>query len=112
MLERVMETVRGLREVSGGEEAFLELMCRAACRRLDGRLRPGVTAEDCPEVYVTAAVWLALDGLDGGNGGIGRFSAGDVTIEKDAGARGELEKRAWALMRPYLKDDGFAFRRV
>lgn len=112
MLERVMETAKGLREVSGGEEAFLELLCRTACRRLDSRLRPGVTAQDCPEAYVTAAVWLALDGLDGGSGGISRFSAGDVTIEKDGGAQGTLEQRAWALMGPYLRDDGFVFRRV
>lgn len=114
MVERVLELAKGLRPVSGSEEAALELLCRAACRRLDGRLREGVAAEDCADAYVTAAVWLALAGLNGSgaSGGVSRFSAGDVTIQKDSGSADGLEKQAWALMEPYLKDDGFVFRGV
>lgn len=113
MVERVLALAKSLGPVSGGEETLLENLCREACRRLDGRLREGVTAEQCADAYVTAAAWLALAGLNGSGGtGVSRFSAGDLTIEKDGGAQGGLEARAWDLMRPYLRDDGFVFRRV
>lgn len=114
MVEQVLEMAKGLRPVSGGEEALLEALCREACRRLDSRLRSGVSAEDCADAYVVAAAWLALAGLreSGGAGGISRFSAGDVTIEKSGGASEGLESRAWALMRPYLLDEDFVFRGV
>jgi hypothetical protein len=111
MEERVIELAKSLRGVSGGQEELLERLCRAACQRLDRRLREGVTAEDCADAYVTAAVWLALAGLNAQSGGaVSRFSAGDVTVEK-SGA-GELENRAWRLMAPYVKDGDFVFRGV
>jgi hypothetical protein len=110
MEERVIELAKNLRAVSGGEEELLENLCRAACQRLDRRLRDGVTAEDCADAYVTAAVWLALAGLESQSGSVSRFSAGDVTVEK-SGA-GELENRAWRLMAPYVKDGDFVFRGV
>lgn len=112
MVEQVLELAKGLRPVSGSQEVMLERLCRAACQRLDRRLREGVTADDCADAYVTAAAWLALAGLDGaGSGTVSRFSAGDLTIEKDGGGQDGLEKRAWDLMRPYVKDD-FVFRGV
>lgn len=115
MVERVLELAKSLRPVSGGEETLLEMLCRAACQRLDSRLREGVTADDCADAYVTAAVWLALAGLSesGASNGISRFSAGDVTIEKSGGnAQSGLESQAWELMCPYLRDDDFVFRGV
>jgi hypothetical protein len=110
MEERVLELAKSLRAVSGGEETVLENLCRAACQRLDRRLRAGVTAEDCADAYVTAAVWLALAGLETQSGGVSRFTAGDMTVEKSGAS--ELENRAWRLMAPYVKDEDFVFRGV
>jgi hypothetical protein len=112
MEERVIELAKSLRGVSGGQEELLERLCRAACQRLDRRLREGVTAEDCADAYVTAAVWLALAGLSGQSGGVSRFSAGDLTVEKSSGEASDMEKRAWRLMAPYVRDDDFVFRGV
>jgi hypothetical protein len=113
MEERVIELAKSLRTVSGGQEELLERLCRAACRRLDGRLRDGVTAEDCADAFVTAAVWLALAGLNAQSGGtVSRFSAGDVTVEKSGGEASQLETQAWRLMAPYVRDENFVFRGV
>lgn len=114
MLERVLELARSLYPVSEGKEMLLENLCRAACGRLDSQLREGVTEEEYADAYVTAAVWLALDGMTaaGQSGGIKKFSAGDLTVETDGGVSEELTDKAWELMRPYLKDREFAFRGV
>jgi hypothetical protein len=112
MEERVIELAKSLRGLSGGEEELLERLCRAACLRLDSRLRDGVTAGDCADAYVTAAVWLALAGLSAQSGRVSRFSAGDLTVEKGAGTASELEQQAWKLMAPYVRDEDFVFRGV
>jgi hypothetical protein len=113
MEERVLELAKSLHPVTDGQAELLATLCRAACRRLDGRLRDGVTANECADAYVTAAVWLALAGLDAQSGGtVSRFSAGDVTVEKSGQDPGQLEARAWKLMAPYVRDDNFVFRGV
>lgn len=114
MLEQVLELAKSLHPVSGGQEVLLEKLCRIACGRLDSRLREDVKAEEYADAYVTAAVWLALDGMNA-NGraeSVKKFSAGDLTIETDEGSAEGLEGRAWELMGPYLKDSGFVFRGV
>ncbi len=114
MVEQVLELAKSLTAVSGAEETVLESLCRAACAALDSRLKEGVAAADCADAYLVAAVWLALSGLEAGtaSGGVKKFSAGDLTIEQDSGGSGQMEDRAWALMRPYIRDDGFVFRGV
>lgn len=114
MLERVLEIAKELYPVSGGEEKLLENLCRVACGRLDARLRADAEREAYADAYVTAAVWLVMDGMGAGTGGesVKRFSAGDLTIERGETESGGLASRAWALMEPYLKDEGFVFRGV
>lgn len=114
MVEQVLELAKSLADLREEEEPLLERLCRAACQRLDGRLKEGLSAEDCADAYLTAAVWLALGGMTGGtaSGEVKKFSAGDLTIERETGGADKLEERAWALMRPYLRDDEFVFRGV
>jgi len=114
VLERVLELAKSLYPVSGGQETLLEQLCRAACGQLDSQLREDLVEEEYADAYVTAAVWMALDGMAaaGQTGGVKKFSAGDLTVETDGGGSQGLTDRAWELMHPYLKDSGFVFKGV
>lgn len=96
------------------EDGVLEVLCEAACRKLDGMLADGVSAKDCSEAYLPAAAWLVMDWLgDSQNrNGITALSAGDMTVRCEGGKSGRLEQRAMELMAPWLKDTGFVFRGV
>lgn len=93
------------------ETERLTILARAACAQLEGRLRAGLTPHHCRTAFCTAAAWLTLAGLEGGQN-VRRFSAGDITVETDGQDRQTLRQMAQDLMRPHLKDDGFAFRGV
>lgn len=113
MTERVVKlaTVLGKR----GESEELSLLCAAAVEELKGLLRPGVTVEDCGEVFPLAAAWMALAGLVGTEDDeVESLTAGDVTIRKREGEfrRKALELQAKQVMKPYLKDEGFVFKGV
>ena len=102
---------------AGQDEEMLRTLCATACRTLDRRLRDGLAAEDCEGAYPLAAAWLAMDWLRGSQGmdGITSLSAGDISVRREAGGGGSGEKlsqRAFELMGPYLKDEGFVFRGV
>lgn len=114
MLEQVLELAKSLYPVTGGQEILLESLCRAACQRLDSRLREDAAIEEYADAYVAAAVWLVLDGMNAGSqaDGVKKFSAGDLTIETGSGDSQVLSDKAWELMRPYLKDSEFVFRGV
>lgn len=113
MEERALALAKQLGRVSADEETALETLCREACRKLERRLRPGVTVEKCGDALALAAAWMGLAGLLGGRTGqVRRFSAGDLTVEKDGGGAETLEQRARALMRPYVRDEDFVFRGV
>lgn len=113
MTERVVElaTVLGRR----GESQALSLLCAAAVEELKGQLKPGLTPEDCGEAFPLGAAWLALAGLESAeNDGLESLTAGDVTIRKGEGEfrRKALELQARTVMKPYLRDEGFAFKGV
>ena len=78
MTEQVLELLLVLGG-AGQNEAVLRTLCESACRLLDGRLKDGLTAEDCGEAYPLAAAWIALEWLRGGQGmdGVTYLSAGD-----------------------------------
>lgn len=111
MEDEVLALAKSLGQIGEKETQVLGTLCGEACRTLNRRLLPGVTAENCADAYRLAAAWLALAALEESRGGVRRFSAGDLTIEKDSGGKA-LENRAWALMRPYVRDDDFVFRGV
>ena len=114
MTERVMELVQALGG-AGQDEDMLRTLCASACRMLDRRLKDGVAAEDCEGAYPLAAAWLAMDWLRGSQGldGVTALSAGDISVRREGGGdSGKLSRRAFALMAPWLRDDGFVFRGV
>lgn len=118
MTEKIFELAQGLARTDAEDEAALRPLCQAAEEELTGRLRPGVTVEDCGDSFQLAAAMLALSGLAaaGAAGGVRRFSAGDVTVEEqstDAEARAAvLRRQAERMLAGFLRDDGFAFRGV
>lgn len=112
MEEEVLALAKSLGRTGEGEAEALAALCREACRTLERKLRRGVTAEECADAYRLAAAWLALAALESGRRSVQRFSAGDLTIEKSGGTGDALAAQAWALMRPYVRDEDFVFRGV
>ncbi len=113
MTGRIMELARTLGQVDAGEQELLATLCGAAQRELTGRLREGVSAEDCPEAFALAGAWLALSGLEvsRGAGHPQSFSAGDVTVHS-GGAKEKamlLREQAEQIMSGWIKDDHFLF---
>ena len=114
MEEEIFSLAQALTPVDGEERETLRYFCAQAEGELRGRLRPGVTAEDCPG-FLPGAAWLALSYLMDarGTGRIRRFSAGDLSVERESGGDGKalraLSRRAMA---GYAVDEGFAFRGV
>lgn len=99
--------------ISEEQRSVLERLCAAADSALLPRLREGVTPQDCYDSYVCAAAWMALsDFSTGRDGGVEAFTAGTLTVRKKAGAANCLAMQAEVMMSPYLRDGGFAFRRV
>ena len=113
MKEQVLELLHALCRPALGDEA-LGVLCEAVCRRLDGLLADGVTAEDCAQEYRLAAAWLVMAWMEAGQGweGVTSLSAEDMTVRRDGGGESRLEERALELMRPYLRDEGFVFQGV
>ena len=113
MAERVVELAMALGR--RGESEALSLLCAAAVEELKGRLKPGLTPEDCGDAFPVAAAWLALAGLERvESDGVESLTAGDVTIRKGEGEfrQKALELQAQTVMKPYLRDEGFAFKGV
>ena len=121
-MSTLQETVLTLaRAVSGAgeqDEVLLETLCRAAEAYWRGRLRQGVTAEDCGEAFPCAAAFTAAADLAAGQGGgIESFTAGSVSVKggggESAARRAEsLRRSAEALMAPFTEPGDFAFRGV
>jgi len=109
MKEEIIKLVSALCQTGVDAEA-LDTLCDAACKKLDGMLADGITAEDCAEEYLPAAAWLVMEWLQGGRG-VTSLSAGDMTVRMD-GNGGRLEKQAMELMSPWLKDRSFVFQGV
>lgn len=97
------------------ESDRLRTLCELAVAELTGLLRPGVTAEDCGGAFVPAAAWLALAyQAEGEEDSVASFTAGEVSIRKQGvGERvNALRRQAEAILRPYLRDEGFHFGSV
>ena len=94
-----------------GNEELLRPLCQAAEREMAGRLREGLSPEDCESAFVPAAAWMVLAWLQAGEAGVASFTAGNLTIHRTGQGAAELTAQAERLMAPYLAD-GFAFRGV
>ncbi len=113
MTEKIMEMAAVLGKCEPDDA--LGTLCAAAQARLAAQLRPGLTPEDCGDAFVVAAAWTALADREAGEGGgVERFTAGAVTIQRcDAAQRAQaLRLQARQVLRPYLRDEGFSFRGV
>ena len=109
---------QSLGHVDDGQQAALEALCRAAETEVTGRLRDGVSPEDCGPAFILGCAWMALAGLAGGQyGGGTEFTAGSVTIREadcvqDRERSAALRLQGETVLGPYLKDRGFLFQGV
>ena len=97
-------------QLSEEQDALLRVLCRAAKSTLAGRLRSGITPEDCRADFIAAGSLYALAALSESDGSPQRFTAGELTIQKgspNAAARC-LRGQAELIMVPYVRD-AFAF---
>ena len=113
------QTIRSLAQSVCGagadEAALLEALCGAAVRRWRGRLREGLTAEDCGTAFACAAAFTAAaDMMAGGGGDVASCTAGQApgkgrTAAETAALAGALRQAAEELMAPYTEPGDFAF---
>ena len=104
-------------ELGQGQQELLRAFCGAAGASLAGRLKQGLTPQDCEAEFVLAASLYALAGFYGADASqsIQQLKAGDLTIyrdgvKQDARVR-NLQNQAWEILRPFLSD-GFSFAGV
>ncbi len=117
MTARIMELARALGQLDGGNETALEALCAGAEQEVRGWLKPGVAPEDCESAFLLAAAWVALAGRTAGDAGeVEQFAAGEVSIRRQGGDGAQraaaLRLQARQVLRPYLRDGGFAFQGV
>ena len=115
MHEKILALATAIASPRQAEEPVLEALCAAAEADLAKRLRPGVSAEDCPDAFSCAAALLAAAGLLPCReaNGVNAFTVGEVSIQSGGTEQGEaseaLRRQAAALIAPFLSDDSFAF---
>ena len=120
MLEEINAIALELSHAAAEESSVLEKLCEAACGEIEGKLREGISKEDCEGAFICAAAWLAAAALSSArtNGEeISSLRTGDLNVttrgEKERSEQYErLRRQAWELMAPYVKDSGFCFRGV
>ena len=117
--ETILTLAKTLSGAGEAEEPLLGSLCLAAEARWSGRLRPGVTAEDCGEAFPCAAALTAAADLAAARGseGVSGFTAGSVSIQTQSPAEAgtqaaELRRTAERLMAPFAVPGNFCFRGV
>lgn len=117
MTEQILALCRAM---GAGQEELLLPLALAVKEQLAGRLKEGVSPEDCGTAFPLAAAMVVMDRLSaaaggGGGGEVTSFTAGDLTVRKETGSSGTsrtLSVQAEGLLSPWLKDTGFVFRGV
>ena len=112
MTEKIVELLTTLTGVSGQEAEFF---AQAAQLELCTYLKDGILPEDCQDVFTMAAAILAAAMLrQNSAGGIKSYSAGQnsVTFSDENQSIQNAREQAKALLRQYINDDGFIFKRV
>ena len=93
-------------------DVLLRPLAQGAMEQLRAGLRPGVTPEDCGELFPLAcamAVMGTLQELDGEDR-VTSFTAGEVTIRTEGPCRSARAARR--LLSPWMGDEGFCVRGV
>ena len=87
---------------------LLKILCRGANNSLAGRLREGLTPQDCKADFIAAASLFALSALATANeeSAVEVFQAGDLSIRRRSmdAASNCLRNQAELMIAPYLKD--------
>ncbi|MBQ9167865.1 MAG: hypothetical protein IJX67_05580 [Oscillospiraceae bacterium] len=95
-------------EISGTQTELLSTLSAAAVASLSGRMKSGLTPEDCKADFIAAASLYALAALSeaGDSLGMEQVTLGDVTLKRKNGdaAANCLRNQADLMMFPYLKD--------
>ncbi len=120
MTEEILALAATLSHPAEEQRELLRLLCTAAERELEGRLKEGCTAEDCGESFLCAAALLAaadFRSMASAGGDAMSFTAGSVSVSTGGSSEQEkqtslLRRQAKRLLASWLKDDGFAFRGV
>ena len=120
MFEEIVSIASELSHATAEEAGVLDKLCAAACRELTGRLREGISKEDCEGAFTCAAAWLAAAALASARGSgedVSSLRAGELSVTRRSGKEcseqyARLRRQAWELMAPYVKDSGFCFRGV
>lgn len=108
---RILELALAAAGGGEAEQPLLEPLCAAAEAAWLGRLREGVSPEDCGEALACAAAFTAAADLAEGGGGVASFSAGDISVNLGGGgdrarrAQG-LRQAAERLMEPFVRAAG------
>ena len=101
-----------IRDCEADQEALLRVLCRAAEVSLRGKLRDGITPEDCRADFIAAASLYAVAALSQTDDAaqMEQISMGDLTLRRGGcdAASSCLRYQAELMMLPYLKDR-FAF---
>ena len=97
-------------QLSEEQDALLRVLCRAAKSTLAGRLRSGITPEDCRADFIAAGSLFALAALSESDGGPERFTAGELTVQRGSSSTAArcLRSQAELILMPYVRDC-FAF---
>ena len=118
MTQEIMALCGAMGAAADREELLLPLI-QTVCDQLAGRLREGITPEDCGPAFPLAAAMTAMDRLSGMTGGgnageVTSFTAGDLTIKRQVGSAAgkSLSEQAEELLAPWLKSAGFCFQGV
>ncbi len=113
MKEDIFITAKTICAPAESELSVLRLLCESGERELEGRLRRGVSKEDCAAAFTCAAAWLAAASLENircAGEELSSLRAGDMSVTAaTAGERYEraqlLRRQAKRLMEPYSEDD-------
>lgn len=119
MSEEILTLARTVSGAGEAEETLLDSLCRAARRRWEARLKPGLTPEDCGTAFSCAAAFSAAADLAASRaaGAVGAFTAGDISVKSRGAAETaalvqELRRAAEGLMAPYAGEESFCFQGV
>ena len=116
MLEQILHLAEAIIQPSEAERPLLTALCASAEAELAGRLREGLSPEDCGDAFPCAAALLAAAGVlpcrSGGD--VEQFSAGDVSLRTGGGGQvcgtaAAMRRQAADMMAGYWGDDSFAF---
>jgi len=96
-----------------GTDDTLTGLVEAADKSLQLRLRQGVTPEDCGKAYPMTVGALAAAAYEKSleRDHVTDFTAGEVKISLEP-PKGSFAEAMLKLLRPWLQDEGFAFRSV